>query len=102
MASKYGVVRHSRWSEEEEPKATVIRSSDYDDWTWHDVCVCSPDYAEEIAEALQNAHEIVDLRFAGEALESFIRQRMSHDNWTTADRNKAEAVLDAWEKALYG
>lgn len=99
MVFKYAVVMHSRWSEEEEPKATVIRSSD--SWVWDDVCTCSPDYALEVAEALDVAQSLTGVREAGDALEDFIRYRMSHDNWTTADRDEAAAILGAWEKARY-
>jgi len=49
-AEQFGIVRHSRWLESDEPLATVIRSSD--GWAWHDMCVTDPDTAEEIADAL--------------------------------------------------
>lgn len=52
---KYAVVIHSRWLESEEPKATVIYTRD--DYIWHDICTCDPDWAKEIATALQCMHD---------------------------------------------
>lgn len=52
MREEYGVVIHSRWLESEEPKATVVYTKD--GFTFHDICTCSPDWAREIAEALQS------------------------------------------------
>lgn len=49
-SEQYAVVMYGRWLETEEPRATVIRSTD--GWIWHDVCTTSPDTAQEIAEAL--------------------------------------------------
>lgn len=95
---KYAFVVHSRWSDDEKPTATVIRSSD--GWRWHDLCVTDPDQAEEICEALEISGGLKDILEAGYALEGFIRYRMSHDNWTTSDRDAASEVLDLWSKAL--
>jgi hypothetical protein len=49
-ADRYAVVVHGRWSDDEPPRATVIRSRD--GWVWHDMCTTDPDSADEIAEAL--------------------------------------------------
>jgi hypothetical protein len=54
-ADRYAVVVHGRWSDDEPPRATVIRSRD--GWTWHDMCTTDPDSAEEIAEALHYVAE---------------------------------------------
>jgi hypothetical protein len=50
VTETFAVVIHSRWLETDEPRATVIRSTNL--WIWHDVCVTDPDTAQEIAEAL--------------------------------------------------
>ena len=47
---RYAVVVHGRWSDDEPPRATVIRSRD--GWLWHDMCTTDHDSADEIAEAL--------------------------------------------------
>ena len=47
---QYGVVVHGRWSDDEKPQATVIRS--IDGWVWCDMCTTDPETADEIAEAL--------------------------------------------------
>ena len=53
---RYGVVIHGRWSDSDEPLATVIRSND--GWTWYDLCTTDPDAAREIAEALDKSNHI--------------------------------------------
>ncbi len=55
MKRTYAVLRHDRWSDEEEPRATVITSTD--DYYWGEVCTCSPDWAEDIADALQRMED---------------------------------------------
>jgi hypothetical protein len=62
---KYAVVAHYRWRDDEQPRATVIRSRD--GWTWHDMCTTDPDSAEEIAEALTVVEELRAERVAAEA-----------------------------------
>jgi hypothetical protein len=52
---QFAVVIHSRWLETEEPKATVIRSTN--GWIWHDVCVTDPGTAQDIADALMVRQE---------------------------------------------
>lgn len=62
---RYAVVRHGRWLDDEQPRATVIRSRD--EWTWHDVCTTDPDSADEIAEALTVVEELRAERVAAAA-----------------------------------
>ena len=50
VTETFAVVVHSRWLETDEPRATVIRSTN--GWIWHDVCVTDHGTAQEIAEAL--------------------------------------------------
>lgn len=52
MREEYGVVIHSRWLETEEPKATVVYTKD--GFIFHDICTCDPDWAREIAAAMQS------------------------------------------------
>ena len=52
---RYAVVHHGRWLETEEPRATVIRT--WDGQNWHDVCTTDPETAQEIAEALDGLGE---------------------------------------------
>lgn len=52
MNKTFAVVRHVRWDDTTEPKATVIVSYG-DQFTWHDVCTCDPDWADDIAAGLQ-------------------------------------------------
>jgi len=51
-AAQHGVLLHPRWTDAEEPRATVIRSTD-GGYTWHPIADACPDYADEVAEALQ-------------------------------------------------
>jgi hypothetical protein len=53
---RYAVVAHYRWSDDEPPRATVIRSRN--GWIWHDLCTTDPDSAEEIAQALQTVEDM--------------------------------------------
>lgn len=53
---RYAVVVHGRWSDDEPPRATVIRSRD--GWVWHDLCTTDPDTAQEIAEALEKVEQM--------------------------------------------
>jgi hypothetical protein len=66
-SDRYAVVVHGRWSDDETPRATVIRSRD--GWTWHDMCTTDPDSAEEIAEALTYVAEERAGRAAAERAE---------------------------------
>ena len=66
-ADRYAVVVHGRWSDDEPPRATVIRSRD--GWLWHDMCTTDPDSAEEIAEALSYVAEDRAGRAAAERAE---------------------------------
>lgn len=52
MNKTFAVVRHSRWDDTTEPKATVIVSYG-DAFTWHDICTCDPEWADDIAAGLQ-------------------------------------------------
>ena len=52
---QFAVVRHSRWLETDEPKATVIRSDN--GWIWFEVCVTDPDTAQMLADALTACEE---------------------------------------------
>jgi len=61
---RYAVVSHGRWLDDDEPRATVIRSRD--GWTWHDMCTTDPDSADEIAEALTVVEELRAERVAAE------------------------------------
>ena len=64
---RYAVVVHGRWSDDEPPRATVIRSSD--GFMWHDMCTTDHDSAEEIAEALTYVAEDRAERAAAERAE---------------------------------
>jgi hypothetical protein len=55
IGEQFSVLRHTRWLETDEPRATVIRSRD--GWTWHEMCTTDPDAADEIAEALTYVEE---------------------------------------------
>ena len=61
---KYAVVVHGRWLDDEQPRATVIRSRD--GWVWHDMCTTDPESADEIAEALTVVEELRAERVAAE------------------------------------
>jgi hypothetical protein len=61
---KYAVVVHGRWHDDEQPRATVIRSRD--GWVWHEMCTTDPDSADEIAEALTVVEELRAERVAAE------------------------------------
>ena len=61
---RYAVVAHYRWLDDEQPRATVIRSRD--GWLWHDMCTTDPESAEEIAEALTVVEELRVERVAAE------------------------------------
>ena len=50
----------------------------------------------------QAADEIERLRKAGDALSDLVTRRLPHHGWTTADRDAASALLDAWEEARRG
>ena len=47
----YAVLEHPRWSDDEEPQATVMYTNS--EWRWHAMCTCWTEDAYEIAEALQ-------------------------------------------------
>jgi hypothetical protein len=64
---RYAVVSHYRWSDDEPPRATVIRSRD--GFWWHDMCTTDPDSADEIAEALTYVAEERAGRAAAERAE---------------------------------
>lgn len=64
MTEHFAVVNHVRWSDDDVPRATVIRSTD--GWRWHDMGVTDPDSASEIAEALECLSELRALREAGD------------------------------------
>ena len=49
--ARYATLRHSRWAETEEPRSTVIVTYDNGE-TWHDICTCNHEYADDIADAL--------------------------------------------------
>lgn len=55
--ARYSVLQHSRWSETEEPLSTVIATYNNGE-TWHNICTCDPDHADDIADALNfvNGH----------------------------------------------
>ena len=61
---RYAVVAHYRWLDDEQPRATVIRSRD--GWVWHDMCTTDPESADEIAEALTVVEELRAERVAAE------------------------------------
>ena len=61
---QFAVVIHSRWLETDEPRATVIRSSN--GWIWRDVCVTDPDTAQEIADALIRCGEAEAITVIGD------------------------------------
>jgi hypothetical protein len=63
----YAVLEHSRWTEDEEPRATVIVT--HDGWTWTEVCTVWPDYADDIAGALQTVADMRAERAAEEMAE---------------------------------
>ena len=52
---RYSIMRHTRFLETEEPLATVIVTYDNGE-TWHDICTCNTDYADDIADALNMAN----------------------------------------------
>lgn len=47
----YAVLLHNRWLESEEPRATVMYTSD--SFIWHEICTCAPEHAQDISFALQ-------------------------------------------------
>lgn len=55
--ARYSVLQHARWSETEEPLSTVIATYNNGE-TWHNICTCDPDHADDIADALNfvNGH----------------------------------------------
>jgi hypothetical protein len=87
MHDKYAILHHSRWLEEEEPLATVVYSRD--GFTWHDICVCSPEWAEEIATALNQKEKLSLSSTSIEELEETIEKL--HD-----DLQKANKQIDEW------
>lgn len=93
MANKYSIVFHDRWLESEEPLATVVYSSD--GWKWHEICTCSPEWAEEIAIALEKVEENKNLRADLEEAYDACRYALANSpRW----KETAATVVATWEQ----
>lgn len=90
----FAAMHHTRWTDDEEPKATVIRS--WDGFTWFQVCETDPESATEIAEALYCMSELRALREAGDALAYALATFVGNGTEEFGD------LLVAWEEARRG
>jgi hypothetical protein len=98
MKETYAALIHSRWLESEIPRATIIRSTD--GFIWHDVCVCNPDYAEEIVAALNTSRQLRDFIAIGDELVDAIRSNDLQESHITAWENYHKNWEDYYKKSF--